>query len=232
MGAKTIGTICDEGMLLAGRDDLDTEVLAWVNNWLRQTYLSWDYPFLHRSREALDLPASTTYLRVGGGNSGVTPQIQRILDPIWVYKSDFSYRGQARIRQLTGGTDTRNENRLQNTSTNLGPPTQVRVRPWAGVYGQWKLEFMPVPEAAYLLTFDYIELPDNLVAADTPMYPNDLTMVQAALVATLLYSNGHDSRDYQDAIQVLARRVTEDKARFGATPGINDVLQLDGGVFR
>lgn len=232
MGAKTLTTVVSEGMALAGRDDLSTEVMAWVNNWLRQTYLSWDYPFLLRSREGLSLAAGTQTVVVGGGNGGVTPEIQRILDPVWVYKSDYTAKGQARIRPLYGGNDERSEERVQDATVRRGIPTQVRVRPSTTAYGVWTLVFLPVPDVAYLLALDYVELPATLAGADTPLYPNDLTLVQAALTATALYNNGHDSPEYQDAIQVLARRTAEDKARFGATPGVNDVLPLDGGVFR
>lgn len=234
MGAKTLGTIIDEGMTLGNRDDADCEawVLAWVNNWLRQTYMSWDYPFLHRSREALSLAAGTTSLDVGAGQSGITIEIQRVLDPIWVYKSDYSYKGQARIRQLIGGNDTRFEDRIQDTTVNRGAPIQVRVRPHSTTYGRHSLIFLPVPDAAYLLAFDYIGLPANLVAADTPIYPNDSTLVQAALAATHLFADGQSSAEYKDALVVLSTKVTEDKARFGATPGVNDLLPLDGGVFR
>jgi len=232
MGAKTMGTIISEAGLLAGRDDLEDEVLAWVNNWLRQTYLSWDYPFLHRSREALSLPAGTTSLDIGAGQSGVTPEIQRILDPVWVYKSDYSYKGQARLRQLTGGNNTRAEDRIHDSSVGRGAPQQVRVRPHSSTYGRWSLVFLPVPDAAYLLALDYIELPANLTTAGIPLYPNDLTLVQAATTAALLFANGHDSPDYHDAMQVLGRRTAEDKSRLGSTPGVNDQLPLDGGVFR
>jgi len=232
MGAKTLATIIEEGMLLGGRDDIETQVLAWVNNWLRQTYLSWDYPFLYRSREGLSLPAGTSSLDIGAGQSGVTVEIQRILDPIWAYKSDFTGKGQVRIRPLIGGNNERSEDRVQSTLLNRGIPTQVRVRPYSSAYGRWSLIFLPVPDVDYLLALDYIELPANLTTAGTPLYPNDSTLVQAATTATLLFANGHDSADYQDAIQVLARKVAEDKSRFGSTPGINDQIQLDGGVFR
>ncbi|HEX2617372.1 MAG TPA: hypothetical protein VHL57_07500 [Flavobacteriales bacterium] len=219
-------------MELAGRDDLTTPVTKWVNNWLRQTYLSWDYPFLHRDREALSLPAGTASLVVGAGSGGITNEIQRVLDPIWIYTSDYTVKDQVRLRPLTGGRDTRGENRIQDPNNSAGIPTQFRVRPYPNTYGKWTLEFLPIPDRAYLITFDYIELPALLVAADVPVYPNDLTLVQAAHVATMLHSNGHDSPDYQDGIQVLAKRVTEDKARFGHTPGINDVVPLNEGIFR
>jgi hypothetical protein len=230
MGAKTLATIVSEGMALGGRTDsaLATPVAAWVNNWLQQVYLQWPWPWMHKSRVTLSLPAATEALSVGGGNSGITNKIQRVLDPIWVYESTGN-GSPARIRKLTGGAEP-SEERIQVAVSFTGKPTQFRVRPGT-TYGVWSLIPIPFPNKAYLLAFDYIELPATLATSDTPIYPNDLTMVQAALTATLLYVNGHDDPSYQDAIQVLARRVLQDRVGFGAVTGINDTVDLDEGVY-
>lgn len=233
MGVKTLATIVSEGMALGGRADtaLATPVAAWVNDWLRQTYLQWAWPWLHKSRSALSLPAATETLSVGGGNSGITNLIQRVLDPVLVYESTGN-PSVARIRKLTGtaGGDLSQEERVQVASSFTGRPNHFRVRP-GSTYGVWTLVPTPFPDKAYLIAFDYIEVPAALATADIPIYPNDLTMVQAALVATLLYTNGHDSADYQDAIQVLARRVAQDRVGFGQATGINDSIDLDEGVY-
>ena len=231
MGAKTFSTIVSEGMLLAGRDDLATEVGAWLKDWLRQTYLSWPWPFLHRSRSALSLASGAASLTVGGGNGGVTPKIQKVLDPIWVYTSTGGIRTRARIRHLTGGNDPTMEERGQ-LSTWTGIPAAFRVRPDTSYHGVWNLIPLPTPDRDYLLAFDYIELPDDPADGDYPLYPNDMTLVNAASVATLLYANGADDPGYADSLQLLARRTAEDRARFGNVPGINDAVGLDEGIFR
>lgn len=234
MSYKTLGTLVEEGCKRIGRDDddLEAEVLKGVLNWLRQTYLSWPWPFLHESRAQLSLPTGTTALTIGGGNGGITPEIQKVIDPIWVQTSDGGIRAMARIRQLTGGNDTHEEERVQSSATWRGLPSVFRVRPSTSTPGVWSLVPMPYPDKDYLISFDYIVLPANITSTDKPIYPNDLTIVQAASVEALLYTNGHDDAGYQDAIQVLARRTAEDRTRFGSAPGINDVIQLDGNVFR
>jgi len=231
MGVKTLGAIVSEGMSLGGRTDsaLATPVTAWVNNWLRQTYLQWPWPWLYKSRAALSLAAATESLSVGGGNGGITNPIQRVIDPIWVYDATGN-KAVARVRKLTGGSYAGSEERIQVAANFTGIPREFRVRPGSS-FGVWSLIPIPFPDRAYLLAFDYIELPANLTASDTPIYPNDLTVVQAALVATLLHVNGHDSPDYQDAIQVLAKRVSQDRTGFGNSLGINDTVELDEGVY-
>lgn len=233
MGVKTLAIIVSEGMALGGRTDtaLATPVAAWVNNWLRQTYLQWPWPWLHKSRTALSLPAATQALTVGGGNSGITNPIQRVLDPVLVYEATGN-GDVARIRKLTGTVqnDLDLEERVQVAANFTGKPRHFKVRP-GSTYGVWDLIPTPFPDKAYLVAFDYIEVPAALATSDTPIYPNDLTLVQAALVATLLYVNGHDSADHQDALQVLAKRVAQDRVGFGQATGINDTVDLDEGVY-
>lgn len=232
MGTKTLAVIVSEGMALGGRTDsaLATPVAAWLNNWLEQTYLQWPWPWLYKSRVTLSLPTGTQSLTVGGGNGGITNKIQRVIDPIWVYDTSGN-RSIGRVRKLTGGNVEAFEERIQTASSFTGLPEQFRVRP-GSTYGVWSLVPIPFPDRDYLLAFDYIELPASQATSDTPIYPNDLTLVQAALVATLLYTNGHDAPDYQDAIQVLAKRVAQDRVGFGAALGINDTVDLDEGVYR
>jgi hypothetical protein len=231
MGVKTLSTIVSEGMALGGRTDtaLATPVAAWVNNWLEQTYLQWPWPFLYKSRAQLTLAAAAQSQDVGAGNGGITNRVQRIIDPIWVYESTGN-GSIARVRKLTGGVDPQNEERVQVAANYTGKPTTFRIRP-GSTGGIWTLVPQPFPDKAYLLAFDYIELPASLATSDTPIYPNDLTLVQAALVATLLYVNGHDDPAYQDAIQVLAKRVSQDRTGFGNALGINDTVDLDEGVY-
>lgn len=232
MGALTRGTIVSEGGLQAGDTSLGTRMNAALNAWLRSMYAAWPWPFLERRKSGLALAAGDTSVAVGGGSGGVTPQIQRILNPIYVYNSAYSKRGRATIRQLTGGPIDLDES-ANSSSVGRGMPAAFKVRGKSTGFGVWDLIPYPVPDAAYLLAFDYLELPADLSSdSDIPLYPNDRTMIQLVMSEVLKYKEGADGPGYQGALQVLGSMVGEDRAKFGVVPGTNDLVQLDADVFR
>lgn len=232
MGAWTRGTIVSEGGLQAGDTSLSTRMNAALNAWLRSVYGAWPWPFLQRRKSGLSLTTGATSVTVGDGNGGVTPQIQRIVAPVYVYNSAYSKRGRALIRQLTGGPIEYDES-ANDSSEGRGMPTLFKVRGKSTGFGIWDLIPSPVPDETYLLAFDYIESPDDLSSDnDVPLYPNDRTMVQLVMSEVLKYKEGADSPAYQQALQVLASMVGEDRSKFGIVPGTNDLIQLDPDVFR
>lgn len=235
MGQLTRLQIVNQGMLLAGRDNLAAVVNVDFNAWLRSVYMGWPFPFLTVKKSALALGAGVTSVAVGAGSGGVTLGIQKILSPLLVYTADQTSRGEAPIVQLTGGGVDFDE--VVNPSTTWrGMPTQFKVAA-RSTWGSWDLIPGPFPDKDYLLAFSYISQPADIDTTSTgdstvPIYPNDRTMIQACMVQTLLYKEGADDSAYLQALDVLDAMVKSDKVKYGAVPGTNDMLQLDGSVFR
>lgn len=236
MGSLTRSQIVDEGMLQAGRSDLEARMNVYLNAWLRSQYTAWDWPFLHRRKTGLALTAGLTTVSVGNGSSSITAEIKKILDPIYVYDSTYSTKCRARIRQLTGG-DVYFDETVNNPATWRGLPTQFKVKADTALWGKWSLIPMPFPDRDYLATFDYIETPANIDVSSSgdstiPIYPNDRTMIQAVVSETCKYAYGSDSPQFAAAMDLLSSMVVDDRMKFGQVHGTNDLVQLDSDTFR
>ncbi len=231
MGQKTAATLITEGLQYAGNTSLSTLALAWLNEWLRATYAEGDWEFLRRDISGVALAAGTTVLTVGVGQNGITPEIKEINEPIGVYDSAYSTNVKAKIVSIDNNWSATDE-RMMNTTLWRGVPREFRVRMTAGTFGQWKLYPRPVPDRAYLLAFDYYEQPaDMTLSSQTPLYPNDETMVFAVASRAILHQHGPDSPKFQAIGAELGPKVDRDRAKY-ITKGLGSTLQLDGGVFR
>lgn len=244
MGEKTAAEIISEGMNLAGRDDLATPALTWLNNWLRSQYAAWPWPFLYK--RAIDVPmnAGAQTLRIGGGTLE-TLAIRRIMDPVRIRTADYSVQQIARIRQMV---DPRQEPWIDEAMTNPasrnGIPElfKVRAKPVDGTTptlptqtGVWDLIPDFIPDRNLLITIEYMVMPGNLVAANYPLYPEDQTMVQHIYARTLRYTAGQDpeqiaNADKQDGI--TGEMAVADRLKYGMQDGTNDRLDLDQSIFR
>lgn len=232
MGSLTRAQIVTQGLREAGDTSLTTRGNEWLNRWLRSQYMALDWPFLQRRLEAFALVTDATYVRVGAGAT-VTPHIQRIHDPVWVYKSDYSIRRKARIVSLLDG-DINSDETVNRPSGHRGVPASFKVRPNATTGGRWDLIPDVFPDRDLLLALDYTELPDNIDTSSSgdstiPRYPNDDTLVKCVEVAALKYLK---SDNYMAERDVLANMVLNDRVKFGAALGINDTWGLDPKVFR
>lgn len=235
MGALNRGVLVAEGLRLANESTaLSTRANFWLNAWLRSTYAATPWPFLIQRKADLSLPTGTTSLSVGSGGSSITQDIQRVFAPVYLYDTAKTFQGTARIKQRLSGPASEDESAF-NTTTKRGMPAEFKMRApayAAGVdsYGKWELWPNPVPEKDYLIAFDYQVIPDDLAAdGDTPIYPNDRTMIQAVAVEALHYDA--DERYIQE-LEVLRSMTLDDRLRYGGVPGTNDVHQLDSSVFR
>ena len=226
MGIQTRATIVSEGQLLAGRDDMATQANTWLQRWLDSVAASWPWPQLHAEAVAVPLAAGTSPITVGGA-SPITQKVLRILDNVWLYDTNRTFRQRVRIRHWLGSP----VDRIGDT-TNIGKPTAIRVTPTT-TFGQWTLYFEPYPDTSYLLTMPYIFLPDPLTLdTQIPWYPNDETMVQAVAFKVSEYHNGKDSPVTAAFQQQLAVMVSNDRVRYGSVNGINDSLILNPAVFK
>lgn len=228
MGRLTVTQIVSEGQLLAQRDDMATEATGWLQRWLDAVAASWPWPNLHEESRDVPLAAGTSLLAFGNGASGgPSYMVQKILDNVWLYTADKTFRKRIRIRHwLSNPVD-----RIQPT-TSIGAPDTARVFSSYTTGGRWSLSFEPVPDKDYLLTIPHLVLPPVYTGSDIPWYPNDETMVQAVAFKVAEYHHGKDSPITSGFQQMLAGLIANDRIRYGAVKGINDVLPLDPTVFR
>lgn len=228
MGTLTRGQIVTEGLLLAGNANLVDRANQWLNSWLRSHYRSWPWPFLIRRAQNITLSAGATSLLVGGGNNGITEQVQRLYDPVYVYTADKKSRAIARIRSVIAGPVDMDESAL-NPSDNIGMPAYFKVRSGT-TWGTWQLEPYPYPNQNYNLAFDYLIQPADITSdATVPVYPNDQTMIQAVVAWSSRYMKLEGAGG---ELELLSAMGSDDRLKYGEVPGINDQLQLDGASFR
>lgn len=224
MARLTRAQIVDEGQKLSGREDLATNANAWLQRWLDSVAASWPWPMLQR--EVLAIPVSAATLLLGNGNGGVTEKIQRILDNVWLYDSAKTMRRQLRVKTFLSSPEDR-----ITASLNTGIPSYFRLIETQ--HGAWTLYFDITPSTTYYLSVPYIALPVAMTSdSDVPWYPNDETMVQAVAFKVAEHSDGKDSEAAVGAQQLLASLVSNDRVRYGAANGVNDLLQLDPVRFR
>lgn len=226
MAALTRAQIISEGQLLAGRDDMDTQAAAWLQRWLDSVAASWPWPVLQQEFVGISLPSGTTSLLLGNNNGGIQRRLLRILDNVWLYNSGKTFRQRLRIRHQLGVPSDR-----ISPSEHIGTPQVARI--FKTTAYTWTMYFDPTPDQNYLLTIPAIILPDAMTqGTDVPWYENDETMVQAVAFKVSEYHNGKDSPVTGAFQQALAGLVANDRVRFGATQGVNDVLVLSPSVYK
>lgn len=235
MGAKTRAQIVLQGCRQAGRLDLQTRATEALSDWLRQRAKDWPFLWTRQSREGLSLPAGTVSLKVGGGEGGITNEIQRILNPFWIYTAGFGTRSRALIQTLDN-MDIHNESRVNDPASGRGIPTLFKVRTGmsaSGVVCRTLIPF-PVPDRSYLLAFDYIELETDPAptGATIPKYPNDQTMIMFVEMTVTKWANGASDPDYQALKADVADAVSRDRIHDAQEPGSNDAQGLDPSIFK
>ncbi len=234
MGQLTRAQIVTRGLELAGRTNLTTQANVWLNAWLRETYRSWTWPFLHKRLAGVSLASGTTSLSFGAGAGGETLEVPHIYDPLRIYTSNKSIRSNVRVRSVFGGDPTMDDD-LVDEDNQVGTPELVRIRPDTSAWGKWALKFYPIPNQTFLLALDYIVQPADIDTTsggddEVPIYPNDGTMIQAVLVAAMKYLH-----KYEEAAQAdgdLGNMKAGDKVRYGMSPGLGTKLELDSRYFR
>ena len=233
MGVKTASDIITEGMLVAGRDDVDVRARVWLQTWLDSQAAAWPWPMLIREAITLAIPAGTTELTIGDGyplapNVPIAEKILRIIDNVWLIGANYTAR--TRLRIMPQQTEPAS---LYDPATNRGTPQGVRILQPS--FGKWTLKFRPVPDKDYTLYLDYVELPAAINFEATPVaapwYPSDATMIQMIAAECARYDDGPDGPSFQAQAQNVAAMVSNDRIRYGSAPGINNWLQLDQATF-
>lgn len=231
MAQATCAQLISEALLLAGDSSLTSRAVVWLNQWLRSQYMAWPWPFLKRRASGLSLSAGTGTLLVGAGNGGVSNLIQRIYDPIYLYTPDKQTKGVVRFQELLGGDIAFDEDARPTTQT--GIPTRVKGNPHTTA-GAWQLVFDPIPDRAYLISFDYTLQPaDEATSAGSGgsaqvLYPNDRTIVHAIASMALAYMKDEGAAEMRALAATMA---VDDRTKYGKVLGMNDTWGLDGNTF-
>lgn len=228
MGQKTRTEIIDAGLQLAGDTSLTTHAVTWLNAFLRETYRSWPWPFLHKRYTGLALGAGVTSLSFGNGSTEAL-EVPRIFDPIKVYTSDYRSKGKARIRQMVE-SDVDHDATYNDPAQGRGIPTTFKIRADNTLWGKWTLYPWPVPDKAYLLGLEYLIQPADLSSGSSvPIYPSDETMILAVMVKGLEHMK--EIEQYALKKGELREQVINDRLRYGSAEGVNEDQLLDDGVF-
>ena len=237
MGSQTRGQLVTEALLTAGDPSLVARAQNALNSKLRGVYMSWPWPFLKARATGVPLGQGVQSINFGLGGSGVTLEVQRIIDPIFQYTSTFTNQSRPRIRPDYGG-DLWQDEVVNNPATFIGQPSQFKVVA-GSTWGAWILKPTPFPDKAYLLAIDYIFQPADIALGTSgdsvqPTYPNDETLKQIILTAIRKYQCAGDpsyQSMYTEAAQDLREMIVADRMRFGYAPGVNDQVGLDPAMF-
>ncbi len=230
--AATCANLISEALLLAGDTSLSARGVVWLNQWLRSQYAAWPWPFLIRRASSLTLAAGTTSLTVGGGSGGVTPAIRRLVDPVYLYTTARTTQGTVRLTDLLDGDQAFDGDSRPSTQTGL--PRTVQTRANATTWGKWDLIFDPIPEQAYLFSFDYYVQPTDEATGTAggtavPLYPNDRTIMHAIAAMALAHMGDERASEFRD---VAAAMAIDDRGKFGMAPKVNDHWTLDKSTYR
>lgn len=227
MARLTYAEIRTTGGLEGGNDSVDSHIKTKMNAWLRKHYAQYPWPFLNRTAISATLASGATSMDVGAGNNAVTPQIVRVYGPIyWRDATSVTNRGKANISQLLN--QDLNQIAAQYDSSITGSPlafTYTEMQTAAGLKYVTIVPY-PRPDKAYLLTFMYQYLPDDLQDTDVPLWPNEQTLIQCAKVQAIGYDNANTAW-YKEESETLASMVAADRDAHGGNASFGDKLQLD-----
>lgn len=231
MARLTVAQLITNGGVIGGNDTVANWCLVKLNAWLRKHYNAWAWPFLIKQATGITMGAGLATLDVGAGNGGLAPQISRIFSPIYFRSNGFGTRSKAPVRQLVGGPASAMAGNV-DPSSNVGMPQAFTVSPQqtaAGLEYQ-TLGVYPYTDMPYILAFTYQVLPDDVVSASVPLYPNEMTLIQVCKCATIEYDNSNSPWFAQEEA-ILASMVSADRDAYGGNASFGDTVQLDDSTF-
>lgn len=212
-----------------GRDNLATVMNAALNDWLDRAGRSWTWPVLTRRTEPLTLGAGLTELTLGAGSGGITRRLTHVIGRPWILTGTLqapTSRSKLALFSLHDSTDA-----LLSSFPSTGRPRRFAIERLS--QDQLKMVFDVVTDQPYLLNITTHELEPRIVTGTTvPWYPEDETMIQAVMAATLRQENGPESPSYQAAIAELTDLMATDKIRHGTSASLNTTMGLDEEVYR
>lgn len=224
MGQLTLSSIVSQGLAKASRSDLTTFATTQLNAWLKQRAGDWPWPQLVRRITNVALASGATSISFGNGASGVTEEVQNIIDPVLIFTSDFKSKGKVRVQKLID-VPLHIDESVNDPALNKGIPQLIKIRADATLGGKWTLIPYPIPDRAYLLAVDYLTMPGDYTSGQKPWYPGDATMIQQVKCEALDYSQRYDELSAER--EVLAAMVGDDRYRFGQQEGWQSSIEMD-----
>lgn len=212
-----------------GRDNLNTKMEGALNDFLDRAGRSWTWPMLTKRVTEIPLVAGVGFVLVGAGAGGIDERVTHLLGTPILYED-------ANLRKLRGRPVLVDfidgySNAIVNGGGSIGIPEQYTIETVSP--DQKRLLFNRASDVNLLIDMTAHVLYDRITTGtDIPWYPEDETMIQAVMAATLRSENGVDSPSYQAAMQELTEMMGNDKIRHGASSTVNTVMGLDTSVFR
>lgn len=224
MGNLSRDDIVSQGLRRGGNTDITTQAIEHLDNMLRSLYTGFDWPFLKRRKEDVSLVSGATSLSFGAGSGGVTAEISKIYDPIYIRTTDYTIqRRVARFMEFLEGGDTWG---LQNAA---GVPNLFKGEVDLTTQGKWVLRPDRIPDRNLLLLLNYMEIPVTLSGGDKPIYPNDQTLV----LGVVAFVRDYDDREDKDgALAKYEAAAGMDRVKYGQSMGMNQRIGLDPNTFK
>ncbi len=229
MATRTATSIVTEALKRAGDGNLSTQGLAWLNDWLKNQYEAWDWPFLYTS--GVVPYASGVYAANAGYGAQDFKRVRRILEPLTLYTDDGSVRQSLYLEHPWNIPPDENADILP-VGQFTGIPRWVRASPSVeeGNEGVWVLRLGPTPDRAVNLLVPYIYTPYDVTGDLIPRYPNDETMICAVHAIALRYMKLTQEADA--LLGEVSQRVVNDRSKYATERKINDEMGFDPAVFR
>lgn len=231
MARLTFDQIVTQGGLVGQNDAAPAWIGIKLKAWLRKHYAAYPWPFLIGQATGISLAAGSTFKFVGGGDGGLTPQISRIFSPIYYRANGYNTRGKAPLVTMVDEDYLAAYGQV-DPSVQKGAPVSFKALPTVESDGKLKMNLIPypIPDQTYTLSFTYQYLPEDPAGTDIPVYPNEMTLIQAAKVAAIEFDQSQDAL-YRNELEVLSQMVAADRSAYGGTPSFGDKIQLDSSVF-
>lgn len=228
MGERTVDVIVSEGLLRGGDDTIPTKALNALNTWLGVQAAAWPWPQVIKKVSGISLAAGVSSLQVGAGSGGITDIIKEIRRPIRLYSTDFSRISQLDIidsDEAQMGADAI----ISSGQGQQGLPVSAKVEAVFGTRGAWTISPFPKPDKDSLLTFSIHVLPVAYATGGIPWYPEDDTMMW---FVEAFCRRWNKQPDWQQMMEIVASKVSEDRIRHGSPQGSNESVELDHKTFK
>lgn len=212
-----------------GRDNLNTKMNAALNDFLDRAGRSWTWPMLTKRVVEIPLVAGVGFVLVGAGAGGIDERVTHLLGQPILYSDATLRRLRGRptlVDFIDGYSDA-----IVNAGGGVGIPDQYTIDTIS--QDQKRLLFNRAASEDLLIDMSVHILYDPLTTGtEIPWYPEDETMIQAVMAATLRSENGVDSPSYRAALDELGEMMGNDKIRHGASSTVNATMGMDPSVFR
>ena len=211
MGVKTAEELITEGVRLAGReyDATDTRPLSDLIDWLSSVALGWPWPECKAS-VTVTLAAGARAVTLGGSSLVYAPgsRITRIEFPLEIVYGPDTLPDEIKQEAYNASYDA--------FDVGVGNPSKASYQRNVLHYGNTIIVFNKTPSTALRIHVPYQFDPSiGMELANTPWYPNDLTLKTAVAYYTARHHDGVTADKTLKLEDDLSIMVKNDKLKFG-----------------